>query len=196
MPDGDIYEINVDGTVAGQNICNVHHFVQVGSDGTGDARTALATLWNDVYKAKFLDCLADAYALQQYRVRQLKPVETQSLVTAASGAGDIAIEPLPNQNCAILRQYAVPLLRRGTGHVKLSPIPITFGSEGRIDDAMATLMDVFGAVMEADQTESGSGYVFRSGVYSLVDFILRKIVSTQAVGPIKTVYSRSIGVGS
>ncbi len=196
MPDGDVYEINVDGTLDSQNICNVHHFVQVGSDGTGDARAALAVLWNDKFKAKFLDCLSDQYDQTTYRVRQLQPVETQSLVTTAVGQGQVASEPIPTQSCAILRQHAIPSGRKGTGHVKLSGISITHYQEGRITEALQTLLEIFGAVMESNQTESGSGFVFRSGVYSIADSVLRTVVKAVAVGAIKTVYSRQIGVGS
>ena len=196
MPDGDISELNVDATLAGQNVCNVHHFVQVGSDGTGDARTGVADMWIEDFQAVFLDCLSDQFALSQLRARRIQPTQTQSLITAAAGAGDLATEPLPNQSCAILRQHAVPLLRRGTGHVKLSGITVDNVSDGRISTALAILIDLFAAKMIADQTDSGSGYTFRSAVYSSVDSIARKIVRVATLGAVKTVYSRSLGVGS
>lgn len=196
MPDGDIFEINIDGTIANQNVCNVHHFVQIGSDGTGDARTALHVLWQDTFEPVFLPCLASAYDLVQSRTRRIQPTETQSLVAALAGSGSDIAEPLPTQTCAILRQYGIPAGRKGTGHVKLSPLPITEVEDGRISVAQAILMDTYGDEMIVDQTEVGSGYVFRSGVYSLVDNVLRKIQRYASIGPVKTCYSRSIGTGS
>lgn len=196
MPSGDIYEVNVDATLAGQNVCNVHHFKQIGSDGSGDARTAVANMWNTHFKPEFLLCLTDQFAMTQYRVRRIEPTETQSLITATTGTGALAAEPLPNQSCAILRQLAVPLLRRGTGHVKMSGITIGNVSEGRILDTLKTLIEAYAAKMISDQTDAISGFTFREGVYSTVDQILRIIVRTAVLGTVKTVYSRSIGVGS
>lgn len=196
MPSGDVYELNVDGTLAGQNICNVHHYVQVGTDGTGSAFAALSTLWNDVNKPVFLDCCSDEYDIVRYRVRRLKPIESQTQIFAATGAGTNVAISMPNQICSILRQHAVPLLRRGTGHVKIPAMPITGVEEGRVTVAQAALMQLYGVKMIANQAESGSGYVFRAGVFSQVDEILREIVKIVPMGQVKTVYSRGIGTGS
>jgi len=196
MPANDVFEMSVDQTLDSQNLTNVYHFIQTSSDGTGDARSALNALWTLIWKTLYLATVTGAVNMIQTRVRRLHPVQTQTLITANAGAGGIAAESLPPQSCAILRQYATPLARRGTGHVKISGIDVAASESGRIDAAQETLLNAFGAPMASDQTEVASGYVFRMGVYSSIDEQLRPIQSALALGRIKTVYSRSIGVGT
>ena len=195
MPAGDVYELAVDQTIAGQAITNVYHFKQVGGDGTGDGRNAVDAMWDAVYKATYLAILTDQVTINQYRTRRIHPTTTQTITTATTGDGDVAEEGLPTQSCAILRCSAIPLGRKGTGHVKLAGIPISAVTEGRLDSAIQALIRAFGEFMEANQTDAGSGFVFRQVVWSIVDSIAREIVSARTTSRIKTVHSRQIGVG-
>lgn len=196
MPANDVFEMSVDQTLENQNLTNLYHFIQTSSDGSGDARAAVNALWTLIWKTLYLATVTAAVDMIQTRVRRIQPTQTQTLITANAGAGAIVGEALPPQSCAILRQYATPLARRGTGHVKISGIDVAASESGRIDVAQETLINAFAAPMTSDQTEVASGYVFRMGVYSQVDQVLRPIQSALALGRIKTVYSRSIGVGT
>jgi len=51
MPAGDIYELSVDAQYNGQNVTNVMHMVQIGADGSGDARVAVNAIWVGVFDA-------------------------------------------------------------------------------------------------------------------------------------------------
>lgn len=195
MPDGDVFECSVDQTLAGQNITNVYHFIQVGSDGSGDARSALRDMWNFFYKVKFLDCVVTDVALVQARIRRISPTQTQTLTSALTGSGDIGVESLPSQSCAILRCYAIPSGRKGTGHVKLSGIANTLVAAGRISASLLAIIRLYGQVMETDHADAGSGFVFRQVVWSIVDSVAREIVQARPTGVVKTVHSRQIGVG-
>lgn len=195
MPAGDIYELNVDQQIAGQDITNVYHFKQIGADGTGDAREAVDAMWDTVFKGAYLACVTDQTTLDQYRVRRISPTTTQSQITTAVGTGVETGEGLPTQSCAILRCAALPSGRKGTGHVKISGVLMDFISQGRIDTALEALMVTFGALMESNQTDAGSGYVFRQVVWSIIDSVARDILSARPTARIKTVHSRQIGVG-
>jgi len=196
MPANDVYEMAIDHTLAGQNLTSVYHAKQIGVDGTGDGRAAMHLWWEEHFEALFLACVSINLVLVQSRIRQLQAVETQSLITALAGAGGIAIDQLPPQSCAILRTHATPLLRRGTGHVKMSGITVDHTDAGRIDAALFALIAAFGVPMETDKTEATTGYVFHMSVLSQVDDIARPILKTESLTRIKTVHSRSVGVGS
>ena len=195
MPANDVFELAVDQLIRAQNITNVYHCIQVGSDGTGDARDAVALWWDEHFKENYLDCVVTDLAMVQTRVRRIQPTQTQTTTTAATGDGDILETALPSQSCAILRTYAVPLARRGTGHVKICGIGISSTGNGAIDSSLETTINAFAAEMQQDQTETTTGYIFRMGVYSTIDEVLRPIVLAKARPRIKTVHSRSMGVG-
>jgi len=195
MPSGDIYELCVDQTMDGQSICNTYHFLQVGSDGSGDARQAINDIWIYLLEPSYRAAICDSVDIVQARVRRLHPTQTQTLIYSIGTQGGIVTENHPAQTCAILRQHATPLGRRGTGHVKISGVPIANVKNGRIDQAYQVLLDAFGTLLESDQTDAVSGYTMRASVYSNVDQVARAIVNTNALGRVKTVYSRQIGVG-
>lgn len=196
MPANDIFELNVDQTLSGQNITNTYHAKQTSADGTGDARTALHLWWVEHFQTEFLNCVSANLATIQTRVRRIKPTETQSLTTAMAANGGQSDEHLPPQSCMIMRQHATPSGRRGTGHVKISGVGVSAVQFGKIDNAQRLLNILFGNEMEAGHTETTTGYVFHLGVYSQVDTICRLIEKAESLTRIKTVHSRSVGVGS
>ena len=196
MPANDVYELSIDQLLQGQNLTNVHHCIQIGSDGTGDARAAVTLWWDEHFKENWLDCIVTAVSMVQTRVRRLQPTQTQTLITAATGDGDVLGEGLPSQSCGIIRTYAVPLARRGTGHVKVPGIDIAVTAAGKIDAATESIWNAFAVEMQTDLTETTTGYIFRMGVYSTIDEVLRPIVLAKARPRIKTCHSRSMGVGN
>lgn len=196
MAANDIYELNADLTYAGQALNNTFHFRQEGTDGTGDGRTGCMDMFIEDLQTEYLNCMVDEVNLVQLRCRKIKPTETQSLITAVGSTGTIITEGYPPQTAAILREHAEPLLRRGTGHIKLSGVPIAGAINGRLDAAHLALLTLLGAKLKQNQTDSTSGFTFRAGVYSLVDSIIRDILVTVSTPRLKTVYSRSVGVGA
>jgi len=106
MPAGDVYELTVNQAYAVQQISNVHHYVQVGPDGTGDARSALSSVWVNFYQVPFLNCLTINVTLLAIRVRRLLPIQTQQFFTSIGLLGAVLQDPLPTNQCAILREYA------------------------------------------------------------------------------------------
>lgn len=196
MPNNDIFELNVDSTLSGQNLTNTFHLKQTGSDGTGDARTAVNLWWVEHFRAEWLDCLSFQFTEVQTRVRRIQPTQTQALIVADVEPGTIAVETLPPQSCMIIRCHATPSARRGTGHTKLSGATIDSCANGKINNAQRLLNIAFANQLQAGHTEATTGYVFHMGVYSQVDTICRLIEKAEALVRIKTVHSRSVGVGS
>jgi len=194
MPDGDIYESSVDGLIASQAVTNVHHSVQIGTDGTGDPRVAVASIWATFFQTAFLNCVVDDYLLTITRTRRLFPTQTQSFVTNVALNGNVVGDPLPTNQCAILRQYGTLTVRKGVGHVKMPGVDDVFVDEGRVNASYVGLAEIFGNVFEVDQTHAASGFVFRSCVLG-TDNVARQIQATKMTGRIKQIRSRTIGVG-
>lgn len=196
MADGDIYELTVDQTYGGQDISNVHHFVQIGTDGTGGARQALADIWENEFKVAFLALVVDVLNVVQLRVRKLFPTQTQQYIQAIGETGTYVQTGLPPQQCAILRQHGTRSGSKGTGHMKISGVPITEVESGRVTAAYATQMNTLGTVYANAQTDAPSGFVFHSCVLGVSDDVAREIQKAGGTSRIKTVYSRTIGVGT
>lgn len=194
MAAGDVYELTIDMGWGGQAISNVHHFVQVGGDGSGDGRIGLAAMWTAVFETPFLGLLVDEVEVLQSRSRRLLPTQTQSILTGIGAPGLVSEFGIPPNQCAILREYGVLDGRKGVGHIKLPGVAVIFVLNGHVNGAYVALAELFGDLLEADQTDPGSGYVFRAAVLG-TDDVARKVQKTKQMGRVKTVYSRTIGVG-
>lgn len=198
MPSGDIYEVNLDHTYGGQNLTNVLHFQQDGTDGTGTARDALADIWDDNFKAPHKALLVDSVLLVQLRIRQLFPTQTQQQLVTINETGDVMTNGLPPQQCAILSQKGIrggPKGRRGAGHMKISGVPVGAVDAGRVNLNYAGDMNTLGLVFADKLTDIPTGYTFDSVTLSNVDNVGRVIEVSGSTSRIRTVYSRSIGVG-
>lgn len=198
MADQDVYELNVDQTYNGQNLTNVLHFKQDGTDGQGSARVALGDVWKDNFRVPHLNLLVAGITIVQLRIRKLRPTQTQQLLVPIGEIGGVIELGLPPQQCAILSQKGErggPQGRRGAGHMKISGVPITVVDTGRINAAYGIQMNTLGAVFEAKLTDVASGFTFDSVTLSLKDLVARVITLSGETSRIRTVYSRSIGVG-
>lgn len=194
MAAGDIYEMSLDMTWQAQAIMNRYHFVQIGSDGTGDARTSVAQNWDTFFRPFFLALISDEITVTQSRVRRVLPVQTQQLVTAEGVAGMVAGDVLPTNCVAILRLYGVLAGRKGVGFMKIPGVATAFVNEGRINSSYEGTAEIFGAPFEVDQTHGGTGYVFRSCVLG-TDDVARQVQTARATSRIKQLRSRTIGQG-
>jgi hypothetical protein len=198
MADGDIFELNIDQTYNGQQMTNVLHFKQDGTDGSGSVLVALGNVWVVNMQSLHLALLVSSLNVDQLRIRKLFPTQTQQFLQAVNLPGDALGDGLPPQQCAILSQQATrggPGGRRGNGHMKVSGVPITAQDSGRINNAYGADMVALGAQFQAKLTDIPTGFTFDSVVLSMVDDVARVIVGSGPTSRIRTVYSRSIGVG-
>lgn len=195
MPAGDIYELSCDSLLDLQNLTNVHHFVQVGADGTGDPRVALASIWTLSFQVAWLNTQPLTSTLVQTRGRRLLPTQTQSFFTAVGVAGGIIGDVLPANSVVVLREYAIPSGRKGIGNQRISGIPASGTDAGVIDTTYAALVELYGLPFTVDQTHVASGFVFRACVLGSDD-VARKIEKVLATTKVKQLRSRTIGVGT
>lgn len=195
MAAGDIFELSVDQTYTGQNGVNVHHFTQVGADGTGDARTALFNVWNDNYRAALIAIIIADVNIVQVRIRRINPTQTQSLITAVGETGTRTNPGLPPHCAVLVRQRGFSTGRKGTGGTKIWGVSANQVANGRIDTLEADLYTAWGDLSESDITDGGTGYKFRAGVFSASDSSFRVIEKSQVTPRVVTVHSRQIGVG-
>ena len=193
MPANDIYELSVDAVYGSENMTTVLHWLQVGSDGTGDPRDALNQIWVASFDApQRLSQVVGVVHFQQ-RVRRLFPTQTQSLITANAGVGTMAGDGLPTNQCAILRMYGVLSGPRGIGHQKLYGIPTSLVLRGRVLIAYRDAVEPYGLLFTSDTTVA-NGWKFRAGVLG-VDNVCRAVQKTDILARVKQVHSRSARVG-
>lgn len=196
MPSGDVYSVSIDQTFQSQNLSNVVHFIQVGSDGTGDARDALATVWEAEFKTTLLACMIGDVEIDQLRIRRIHPTTTQAKIEAINEQGSQSGVGMPVGSCAICRFSTQSSGRKGTGFTKVAGASIDFVQDGRADLAYALLLQAYADEFIQDYTDAGTGYVFHAAVWSKIDLVARPIEIGIALTRIKTIHSRQIGVGS
>jgi len=195
MPSNDIYELTVRQLINSQNVSNVHHFKQSGADGSGTGEFALDTIWNAAFKPFYLAVCVNVLQVVDLSIRKIRPVQTQPTVFPVAEFGTDVAAGYPTHSCVILRQFATPAGRKGTGHMKIPSPPITGVNEGRINLVYATQLKVLGDSYEAQHTDVASGYTFDPVVYSQVDNVGRKILKSVPAVRVRTCHSRQIGVG-
>ena len=79
--------------------------------------------------------------------------------------------------------------------MKISGVPIARVDAGRIDVTYAALILTLAEEFKHVHTDVATGYTFEAAVYSQIDGLASDILAVGAASRIRTVYSRSIGVG-
>jgi len=194
MAKDDIYETTVRQTFAGQNIVNVHHFLQSRVDGSGKAEDALDFLWNNIFKQAHLEICTGDLTIVDISIRRIKPTQTQPTVYPVGAAGLIMSNTLPPQCTVLVRQFAEPAGRKGTGSVKICALPGDEIFEGRVSESYLTLLNTYGSKF-LGEVVLPSAYAFYSAVYSQIDKVARPILKGVGSARVRTVHSRQIGVG-
>lgn len=191
MPAGDIYEASYNATYVGQNIASVFHFVQIGSDGAGDARTSVNLMFLNQFETPYLLGLTNGIVSSAIRTRRLFPTQTQAETLALSGVGSVLTDGLPPNQVGILRTYGPLLGRRGIGRIVVTGIPIEDVNEGRINVDQFTFRNVLAAALELDQSDGATAYLWHAAVLSRVDGIARQINHAGILSQIKNLRSRT-----
>jgi len=199
MAAGDIYECVYDAVYGGQQVCSVFHFVQVGSDGAGDARDSVNLMFSEELKTPYLAGLMDTFVSLGTRTRRIKPTETQALTAGFSDTGTHDIgEGLPPNQVAVMRTYgpllqAIPPLKgtRGIGRVLVCGLPEEDVNQGRINSDQIVFRNLLGAKLITDLGDGTSTFLWRAAVYSRVDNIARKIDKANILTQVKNLRSRT-----
>ncbi len=196
MAKDDIYELTVRQTVALQNVVNVHHFLQSRVDGSGLAVDALNTLWNSIFKLAFKALLSSELNIVDISIRRIKPTQTQPTVFAVGENGTNMVNAMPTHCCALVRQFAEPAVRKGTGSVKIAGVPQDAVNQGRVSVAYAALMNTYGNKFVGEIIDATSTYAFEPSVFSQIDSVARPIIRAGHSSRVRTVHSRQIGQGA
>ncbi len=194
MPAGDIYECTVRMSFFGQNVVNVHDFLQSGADGAGKAEDAIEVAWLAVFKTALLNIMTPDVTVDDLSIRRIKPTQTQPTVYGQADPGVATGESLPTHCCAIVTQLAEPAVRKGTGHVKIAGVPSDQVRGGRISESYADDLNTYGDGFEAEIIVP-SAYRFFPAVYSQIDSVARPILKAGGRSRVRTVHSRQLGVG-
>lgn len=193
MPALDTYELSLDADYNGQQVTNIFKAVQIGGDGTGDARLALQSAFNVEIWPLFKPNLVADYEKQGYRSRGILQNETQQYIGVSVDNGTHAGEGLP-PNCALLcRNYGTQVGRKGTGRNLFSGIPESQVLNGNWLTAYVALWVDYTNAMALNVADSGTGYLFRFGIYnSDLDAILN-LQRLEIQPRCRTLRSRTIG---
>ncbi len=191
MSANDIYEAVVDATYAGQNIATVLHFTQVGGDGSGDPRDSIGLMFTTVFETAMVDGLNDNLSLVALRTRRIFPSETQATTLVLTGVGNVVPQGLPPNQVAVIRTYGNLTGRRGIGRILVSGIPEEDVIKGRLNSDQITLRNVFADLLEADQDDGVTAWLWRACVYSRLDDIGRKIENAGLLTIIRNLRSRT-----
>ncbi len=194
MAAGDVYECTAEMDFNAQQITNGYHFVQIGADGTGDPRQAVANVWIANFEAPLLAALSSQVTVNVLRIRRVLPTQTQALVATIGTAGDVAGQPLPTNQVSVLRLYATKSGRKGIGNMRLPGVDNVFVNEGVVNAAYVGITELFGDAFEANQTDGPTSFVFRSCVLG-TDAVARQVQRALMTSRIKQLRSRTIGQG-
>lgn len=194
MADLDVYQLSTDVDYNNQACTNVLHFLQSGTDGTGDPRQDLTDMFNFVYATLYRGLMVAGVTFVQIRVRRLIATETQTLINTIGSAGTHAGDGMPTHAAALLRQRGgSDSARQGTGGQKIVGVPVTAVSAGRLTAAYAALMQTYGELGESDQ--GLTDWTWRQCILSTGNNA--RTIEQNSVSPrIVTVRSRQIGVGA
>lgn len=191
MAAGDIYEATYDLLYASQNIATVFHFVQIGSDATGDPRDSINLMFENELVTPYLLGLVDTLVSVGVRSRQIKPTQTQALTRQFTTAGTVPGDGMPPNCVGILRTYGPLLGRRGIGRIAVPAIPEEDVIKGRLNVDQLTFRDVLGDALQLDQDDGVTSWVWHAAVFSRVDNIARQINNAGMLTQLKNLRSRT-----
>lgn len=194
MAAGDVYSCGLDMTLNAQELNMGFHFVQIGADGSGDPRQAVANVWLANFETPLLNALVAVVTLGVLRIRRVLPTTTQSLVATVGTVGLVAQNPIPTNQCAVLRLYGVLAGRKGIGNIRMPGIGIDFVDEGQVNASYVGLSELFGDPFEVDQTDIPTAFTFRSCVLG-TDSVPRQVQRALMTSRVKQLRSRTVGQG-
>lgn len=193
MPAGDLYELALDCVFEGQACTNTYRATQVGADGTGDPRQALASAFNVDLWPLLKTNLVETFVQRAYRVRGIHLNETQTLIVPADDTGTVDEIGLP-PNCVLLcRNYAQPIGRKGTGRNLFSGIPESQLNEGNFDGLYLGGWSNYTEAVADNISDPGSAYIFRCGVWNSDLEAVLQFQRSEVQPRCRTLRSRTIG---
>jgi len=196
MAAGDVYELRLNWLQANQKLATVMHAVQHDGDGTGDGRTAVLGVWGDNLQVPLLALLSSELLLASAQCRKIKPTKTQPFFDTVNDPGTISSEALPPNSCYLINTYGQTTGRKGNGRMYIPGVPRSAQNNGRILSSFVTGLQTWANLLNNVYEGDPSGFHFKFCVYSYADLTARIIRISQLETEIRTLRSRTVGVGS
>ena len=108
MPAGDIYQLNVDQTLHGQELTNVHYFRQESADPPTSPAQALIDAFASELAPKQADFCSDEWRIVGYRAIRIHPMPTQAHFFTSTVVGQLALPAQPANVCFVSSMYGTP----------------------------------------------------------------------------------------
>ncbi len=188
MPAGDIYQLSVDQTLQGVAMTNVHYFKQESADNGDMGQACIDAYQADVQVAQ-LACQSSALTLDQYRAVRVHPGPSQPVVETIGAAGTRAGDACAASQPALLSFYDIATGVVRSARTFLSGIVETDISVGLIEGALRTLLETFGALLEANISSPG-GDDFRKQIWSVATSTARDVIKCRIRQQLRKLRSR------
>jgi len=195
MAQNDVFELRVNYVMNSQKMVNVHHFVNDSAAGTGDEPSALADVFNNDFVPVLTTALTDSITVASISARGVGAAQTQYVEVDASSPGAIASQPLPTNIAGVISMYTGGILPRDRGRVYIPGLPEAGQDRGVVSVATYSNLNDYAFLFNDDHTDAATGYVFHMVVWSPAFPAVRQVQLAVPQSILKSMHSRTIGVG-
>lgn len=195
MPQNDIYELNIDGTLHDQQIRQVHHYRQDSGDPATSIGATLIDAWDEFVKPEYQAFASDELTFTIGSARRIFPNPSQTVFANLSGTG-AKVAPSSAANTVALSSY----YGRGNpawhiGRTFVSAIPKINIHAGLLDAATRTLVQAFAAKLIEQLTDSTFGTNWQKILWNTTLATALDILQSQVRTRIRKLRSRTVGEG-
>lgn len=180
MPQNDIYQLNVDATLWGQEVRQVHHFRQDSPDPVSPVGTTLINAWDQNVKQPYLDCVADDFQFTVSSARRVWPNPSQTVFLTTAGGGALVGMAASANTVAVTGYYGRGNPAWVVGRTFMSGLRELDIHAGLINAATITLIKTFitallGEIQDAGTSTSWKKVIWRTAQLTALDILQGQI---------------------
>jgi len=192
MAINDVYKLVCIQSQNNISIANVFHFKQLAAEGAENPFDSLTQMFTEHFVPEWQAICSDRWSLTDLLVNKVgPPPEPSQEFNFTTGSGDFIQEPLPPNQCLVIRTYTGVWEKFARGRMHLSGIPVTVTQQGSISGTYFGLVQAFGAKFTATHTKTGLTIPWRACVWSELFTVANEITHTVELVGIKTLRSRT-----
>lgn len=196
MAQNDIFQLRVNYQLSGQKLVNVMHFRNSDSTGTGDERQGLAAAFIQHLVPPLKACLSDQVLIHSVSVKGVGAAKSQYIDVSVSENGSVTADPLPTNIAVAITTYANGKGPQYRGRFYLPGCPEIYVSLGIVGDTLIGLLATLADLLNDQLTDPLLGYKFNMCIWSEAHTQIRDVSYSEPQYRSRSLYSRTIGVGS
>lgn len=210
MPVNDIYTLNVDMSLFGVELTNVHTFIQQSPDPGTPPGISLISAYSEEVMTDQIGYMSPDCQVTTLRARRLHPNPTQSVFLTENRFGQATGNSHPANVAAIGTLYGkdeveVPLssdpvvnvavLQVVRAAVRLAGIPLAQIIEGVVEEATRALILTFLKKLISQISDAATGTQWQRVIWRPTHVIATEVIDVQTKAISKKLRSRTQGVG-